>query len=398
VTQGDQTVGLCITGGGEENSVAGFLVDSAGTAYVKPMTSKVLSTVYQTFYQDTSGNMYDLAGAFKGGIPANPVYHDSLATMAKVNVELRDFENVTPLQFLLETYDNCGTTTEPLPTLPSTYTDYRTAGNWHTDLNYGQIQGTVTRDLDWSNNYKAGHTYNESYGNAVAGPGPDFPLIDSSDIQFSPITTFSDPLVKLGFDCEGKATVTLSKGAAQVAKQKLTFCGAHNFFSKHVKKTGWYTLNAVVNRWNPSGGGLPSGLLSTQVSLKWRFKFAPITGQPINAQAIPGTVTKFVPQNLTSLNTAAGGTTSMVKVYIARGGGQPVATPHYKLKTPQFAVSYDGGVTWQSLTATPHGAYWLIGVANPHDGGYIALRSAVTDVHGDSTTETILNAYRALIP
>src|SRR5580692_10805499 len=28
VTQGDQTVGLCITGGGEVNSVAGFLVDS----------------------------------------------------------------------------------------------------------------------------------------------------------------------------------------------------------------------------------------------------------------------------------------------------------------------------------------------------------------------------------
>ena len=396
VTQGDQTVGLCI--GTDENSVVGYLVDSAGTAYVKPMSSSVLSTVYQTYYQDASGNLYDLAGAFKGGIPASPDYHGNPASMAKVNVELRDYENVTPLQSVIGTYDNCGTTTEPVSTLPSTYTDYRTAGDWTTDLNFGKTQANVQRDLYVSRDYKAGHTYWDTFGSAVAGPGADYPEIQDSSVVYGPGNAFSDPLIHVSFDCEGKATVTLSHGSTQVAKQKLTFCGAKNVFSKNLKKTGWYTLKSVANRWNSSGGSLPAGLLSTQVSLTWRFKFAPVTGHPINSQAAPVTVTKFEPQNLTSLNTAAGGTTTAIRVYVMRGGGQPVHTPRYKLKTLKFAVSYNGGATWQTLTATPHGAYWLIYVANPHAGGDIALRSTVTDVHGDATTETILNAYRALIP
>ncbi len=396
-TQGAQTASLCIGTGINENELAGFLVESPGMAYVKPMSSSALKFVYQTYYQDPSGNYYDLAGAFNGGLPAHPNYYANPATMAEVNVELRDYENVTPLQSVILTYDSCGTTTEPITTLPSTYTDYRTPGTWNTDLDFGPSQSNVQRDLGLGRDYKAGKTYADLFGSAVAGPGDDFPEIDTSDVAYSPIRTFADPLLTLGFDCEGKGTVGLYQGTKQVAKQKLTFCGTKNVFSVHVKKNGWYTLKAVMNRWNPSGG-LPAGLLSTQVSLAWRFKFRPVTGHPIDAEAIPGTVTKFEPQNLTSLNTAAGGSTTAIKVYITRGGGQPVATPHYKLNTPEFAVSYDGGTTWQAITGTAHGAYWLISVPNPHEGGYIALRSTVTDVHGNSTTETILNAYRALIP
>lgn len=45
-----------------------------------------------------------------------------------------------------------------------------------------------------------------------------------------------------------------------------------------------------------------------------------------------------------------------------------------------------------SLTATKHGGYWLATVRNPASG-YVSLRSIVTDVRGDSTTETIYRAY-----
>jgi hypothetical protein len=398
VSQSAQTIGLCVGKGIEENELAGYLVGSLGSpgvAYVKPMSSKALTTVYQTYWQNpaapNTGPFYEVAGAFKGGIPAHPVYHASPASMAKVTEQLRSRENVTPLRAVIETYDGCGTTTLNF-TPPTTYTDYRTPGDWSTNLNYG-TSSAVQRDIWTSRDYRAGHSYREVFGSAVAGPSPDYAETEDSSIVYSPVNQFADPQVKVGFDCEGRATVTLTRGKTQVAKQKLTFCGSSDVFSKQVKKTGWYTLTAAASRWNPSGS-LPNVLLSSQVTLAWHFKFAPVTGHPINAEAEPVTVSRFVPQGLTAANEAPRGSTTSIKVYVLRGGGQPVATPRYKLRTPKFQVSFDGGTTWQTQAATWHGGYWVIQVANPQSGGlFVSLRSTQADAHGDSTTETILRAY-----
>jgi hypothetical protein len=395
VTQGAQTASVCIGSGIEENELAGFLVESPGTVYVKPMASKVLTTVYQTYWVGSSA-LYEVAGAFKGGIPAHPVYPGNPATMAAVKVQLRNFENATPLQAVIETYDGCGTTTlSPVP-LPSSYTDYRTPGNWNTNLNFAVTSGgTVTRDLYTEADYKASHSYTELFGSAVAGPTGDYPETDESTIIYSPVDQFADPVIKLGFDCEGKATVSLTHSSVTVAKQKLTFCGKSEVFRKSLKKTGWYTLTSVADRWNPHGA-LPARLLSSQVSLAWRFKFTPVTGHPIDAQAEPVTVTKFVPQGLNDLNAVRGGNPIPIRAYILRGGGEPVTTPRYRLRTPEFQASFDDGATWQTLPATWQGSYWLMSVTGPVDGAYVSLRSIQADAHGDSTTETVIRAFAAV--
>ncbi len=391
-TQQDQTVSVCIGHGSSENELAGYLVEPGGTAYVKPMTASVLSTVYQTYWTGI-GTIYEQAGAFHGGIPANPTYHAAPAGMAKVNLQLRPFENVTPLQAVIETYDYCGTTTESVASLPDIYTDYRTPGNWDTNLNFGPNQNTIHRDLWNQANYLGGHTYTNIFGGAVTGPQADFPEIDESSVVYSPVNTFSDQGVRLGFDEEGKATITLTRGATVVKTKTIKFWGNSTQFSAHAKKKGWYTLTANATRWNPSGS-LPAGyLLSSTISQAWRFKFAPVTGHSINAEAIPGVVTEFLPQGLSWFNAAQGGSTTAIKVHILRGGGQPVATPKYRLKTIKFQASFNGGATWQTLVATAHKGYWLINVAEPVVTGYVSLRSVVTDSHGDSSTETIIDAY-----
>jgi hypothetical protein len=391
-TQGDQTIELCIGSGSSLNSVVGFLVDSAGTVYVKPMTASVLRTVYQTFWQGT-GTIYDVAGAHLGGIPGTTVYHASPSAMATVHVQLRGEENVTPLQSVIESYQSCGSMTLPISSLPNLYTDFRTPGSWNTNLNFGPSVGQVQRDLFKTATYQAAHSYTDLFGSAVAGPAADFPTIDGHDVVYSPVNQFSDPVVGLGSDCEGQAGVSLHHGSTLIGNQNITFCNIPSTFTQHVASNGWYTMYSRALRWNPTGS-VPVSILSRYVDLTWRFHFSPVTGHPINAQATPVTVTRFLPQGLGLDNDLFGGGTTTVRFVILRGGGQPVPTPRYRLRTVRVQASFNDGTTWQTVPVTPHGSYWLAHVPAPASGAFVSLRSIVTDVHGDSTTETIIRAYR----
>jgi hypothetical protein len=195
-------------------------------------------------------------------------------------------------------------------------------------------------------------------------------------------------VVRTGFNCEGKASVQLRHGPTLVKSQKMTFCGKANVFHAHPAATGWYNLNATATRWNPIGS-LPPLLLSGKVSMAWHFRYAPVTGHPIDAEAAPVTVSVFHPQGLHS-NEALPGTTA-VKFNILRGGGEPVPTPAFPLHTVKLQYSYDT-VTWHTATVTKHPGYWEANVPTGA-GAYVSLRTIVTDTHGDSTTETIDFAY-----
>ncbi|HET9898836.1 MAG TPA: hypothetical protein VFQ44_28265 [Streptosporangiaceae bacterium] len=390
-TAGPQTVELCLAAGGDVNAVAGFLVQTPGTVFVQPMTGKGLRTVYQTFWQGP-GTLYDVAEAFSGGIPTGMFVHANPAAMAKVHVQLRAEENVTPLRAVLATYDKCGTTTEPVTSLPAGYTDFRTPGEWSTDLNFGPKPSKIQRDLFKDAVYKGAHQYSDIFDSAAAGPGAVFPVIDGSTIEYSPGNLFSDPVVRVSFDCEGRASIRLSRSATTVKKSNLTFCGKTTVFSAHVIKKTFYDLNVNGQRFNPSGKVPAGALLSPKVSLNWRFPFAPVRHHLINVQAAPVTVTRFVPQGLSFHNDSPGGTTTQVRCFVLRGGGEPVATPRYRLKRVAFQASFNDGANWHPLAATLHGSFWVVKVHNP-PSGFVSLRSIVTDVHGDSTTETILRAY-----
>jgi hypothetical protein len=391
-TQGDQNIELCIKSGGDVNSVTGFEVDSAGTVYVKHMNAANLETVYQTFWQNTGTNtLYDLAGAHTGGIPAGAAYNQHASGMAKVHATLKSGEDVTPLTAVIESYNLCGSIDEPISFVPAVYTDFRTPGSWNTNLNFGAGSNPSQKDLWKTADYKAGHTYTDLFGAAVNGPGTVYPEIQQHDVVFSPDDLIDDPVAKNGSDCEGEWNISLHRGSTLIKNSAGEFCSGE--FTAHASKTAWYTLDANAVRFNPGGGGVPAGILSAAVSIDWHFHFSPVTGHPIDSQDAAVTVTRFVPKGLNSANLGPHSPAkTTVKVYILRAGGDPVPTPVYKLKKIKVQASFNGGTSWQTLTVTKHGSYWLATVDNPV-GGFVALRSIVTDVHGDKTTETIQRAY-----
>jgi hypothetical protein len=391
-TQGPQNVELCVKSGSIFNSVTGFQVDPTATAYLKPMTGTNLETVYQTYWQGTN-TLYNLASAHSGGIPSNPVYNQSVSGMAKVHVSLRSGENVTPLTAVIEAYyHTCGSIDEPITDVPAVYTDYRTPGSWNTNLNFGTGGNPAQKDLWKEAVYKAGHTYTDLFDAAANGPGKVYPEIQQHDVVFAPDDLIDDPIVNNGSNCEAQWTISLHRGSTLIKNGAGDFCSGE--FSAHAKKIGWYNLDASAVRFNP-GGSVPSGILSPSVSIDWHFHFSPVIGHTIDSQDAAVTVTRFVPEGLDFFNEAPSSGTTTVKFYILRAGGDPVPTPVYRLKKVKVQASFNGGTTWQTLTATKHGSYWLAKVDNPL-GGYVALRSIVTDVHGDSTTETIQRAYGIL--
>jgi hypothetical protein len=58
----------------------------------------------------------------------------------------------------------------------------------------------------------------------------------------------------------------------------------------------------------------------------------------------------------------------------------------------RLEASNDGGKTWHLVPVVAHRTFWLAQVPDPASG-YVALRSIVTDIKGDSTVETIYRAY-----
>ena len=107
----------------------------------------------------------------------------------------------------------------------------------------------------------------------------------------------------------------------------------------------------------------------------------------------PVTVTSYQPRGLSMANQAPPGATTTVAFQIERNGNDgradaPVSVP----------VGAHTGVVrrWRhagsSSTITRHGTSGLATVRDPASGS-VALRSVVTDTHGDSTTQTIYRAY-----
>jgi hypothetical protein len=76
----------------------------------------------------------------------------------------------------------------------------------------------------------------------------------------------------------------------------------------------------------------------------------------------------------------------------SRPPGAFPAARHYALGEVRVLASFNGGQTWHRLAISRSGRNWLAVVRDPASGN-VTLRSIVTDVKGDSRTETIYRAY-----
>jgi hypothetical protein len=106
----------------------------------------------------------------------------------------------------------------------------------------------------------------------------------------------------------------------------------------------------------------------------------------------PVTVTTYEPRGLSMSNQAQPAATTTVPFQIVRNGWVGGRTRQYPFRIVRVLASLNGGNNWQQVKVSRHGRNWLAVVHDPASG-YVALRSIVTDSHGDSTTETIYRAY-----
>jgi len=360
--------------------------------YVVPRKSDRLEFSYLDDLQSASDVSYLLYGAASHRIPVRPDYRQSVARLARVDVTLKGGADPTASSVLLVQSGNestpCGAGTDFNGTNfgPFSAVDYRTAGQWTTSVQTWATPPSRQGDyLYQTREYRAGRSYGDTFGSAVVGPSGDFPAIEGNLFNFSPRGLFNDPNTRLSGGADAATSVITLRLRGHVVRKQTWYDNCQTCFQLSLHKAGWYQLTVTSRRW------YSSRLLSPNVSLSWRFHVSP-TPPGGNWVDFPVTETVFQPSGLNLANQAPGGGSTTLRITVDRAGAQFSPAPRYKLRKVQVQMSVNGGVTWHDLTLVHRSGYWLATVPDPASG-YVSLRSVLTDVHGDSTVQTIYRAF-----
>jgi hypothetical protein len=277
---------------------------------------------------------------------------------------------------------------------PFRITQYVTAGEWtsETDTDYVTTGGETdfTGFSYLVRKLAARHSYTQTFGAAVAGPGPVQPAIDGNLFRFNASDLFDVPGLQGDDQCCARSTVTLGRGSHVQWTGHLNEWRGNTYFQRTVTQAGWYNFDVSASRWNPHGSE-PADLLSPRATIDWHFYIRPVP--PAGNQVdFPVTVTTFAPRGLSTSNQATPAATTTIGFQIVRNGDSGSPAPHYALRTVRVLASFNDGVSWHQLSVSDKHGSWTAVVPDP-DSGYVTLRSVVTDSRGDSTTETIYRAY-----
>jgi len=384
VNQGD-AVQACFSGG-----VSGFWGASApaGALYAVPLASRHLAFGYSSAWETGSATYY-LAQQALGGIPRHPAYQVAPASLAKETLVLRSGTTsggYQDWQLDRQFRDQCDIYELGLPAAgaPSRSTAYLSPGTWQFEVS-GNGAWQDTRKL------AAGHKYTDTFGAAVFGPGANYPTLDFGLLDYFPEEPFGDPLQSVGGECCDRSSISLSLHGRTLRRRTMTEYGANRSFSYRVHSAGWYTMRAVASRWVP-GGHVPAGILSPRETTTWRFYVSPQYAT-LDSVVMPVSATRFVPQGLNLENQAPAGHTTRINVRVLPASEAGWTSYRYRIKSVSVQASFDGGRTWRSVRLVRRGGNWVAFVPAAA-AGYVALRSTVADVRGDSTVQTIYRAYQ----
>jgi hypothetical protein len=363
--------------------------------YAVPVRSAYVSFTYLSILQSAASAHYYLIGSAGGGIPFRLSYRQRAADLAKMTMVLRGGAFASSsMDWGISSGDGqsfCGGGQNAQVMQPQSWVNYLTPGTWTTTVEtYSQGRdGNLNPNAYFFSvrRYRAHTSYTDTFGAAVAGPGPSFPQMAADQFDYGPLL-FNAPGVNGGSICCSVNAITLKLGNHVVARQK---SACQSCFHVVLHRAGWYTLTATARRFY-RGGNTPASLLSPQVSVSFRFHAAPRPPGTGNWQNFPVTDTQYQPFGLNIDNQAAAGGRTIVQVQVERPGNAGTPTPVYRLKTVRLFASVNGGKTWQPLALTRVAGSWRATVHDPQSG-YVSLRSVVTDVHGDSTTQTVYRAY-----
>lgn len=354
--------------------------------YAVPARHADVMFTYLSDWQGPSAE-YQLSGNRHDGIPSRLSFRPRLSDLARVDLVLR--ANEAPAGGLLVEADPNGGSSVcqsgvgfySTDTAPWASTVYRTPGAWLTsvDVRRGQYG---TGYLYRTRTYRAGHRYADRFLTAGYGPRAIIPAIEGNIFQDDLMDLFADPVTR-GDNCCDKTVVTLRLGKHVVKKQKRSEWHDRNRFAVTLHSRGWYTLSLSSQRWSPYGAE-PASLLSRRMTLVQRFYAVPVPPDGVYRQ-FPVTNTLFQPQGLNAENSAAPGARTTLDIHVLHGGSA-------RLKTVIVQESANGGATWHRLRLVRRGGGWRAVIADPVRG-WVSLRSTVTNVHGDSSVETIYHVY-----
>jgi hypothetical protein len=380
---------ICLTYPSNVGSAVGAY-GPPGTMYADPIASRHVDFVYLSTWAGPGGASYDLSGGSARGIPGNPSYSFRASSLAHDWITARAGESLSQDGNLFITpavpsgcENTIGDDTDN--SFPFSLNEFKSPGRWNAELSFPE--GFWDQP---ARSYAAGHTYGDTFGAAVRGPKTQFPEIQGSRIDFFPMDLFDEPS-GAGVECCPKATITLRLGSKIIKKATVNEWRQDRDFQATLHTRGWYTMNVSAVRWSALVP-VPAGVLSNAENFTWRFYVQP---KPSNGnwQAFPVTLTRFWPGGLNPGNQAAPGSTTHLTFSVDRAPNRDVPTPKYRFKAIAVQASFDGGKTWHPLKVTSAGRYWQASVQNPPAAGYVALRSTVVDVKGDSTVQTIYRAY-----
>jgi hypothetical protein len=394
--QQSMSAGVCVGGGSGSRAWSLDFLQSyqapGGSNYVKPLAAKDLSFIYQSSFIGQDGAVYDLAGIHRGGLPANAAFSQSAASLARITIGAR--AGTVPgdssqgfLAWQVSAGGDCATQWfMPSPAvLPWRASQQVTPGQWNVD----ELSVNLNPPYSFADTVHAlsGREYTTTFNNAVAGPTTGVPVLASGVLCSEPDVIYGDPAAT-GWQQDGTGTVTLLRSGRVVGRRGL---GRPCFRLGH--RTGWYTMQETAVHAKPVTGIQPA-TLSTKITLSWRFR-VPFLTEPYYdlERQMPAVLATFAPAGLSAQNQALGGGTTTIVLRVIRNGGYGATViPRYRLRAVRVQFSLNDGATWQSVPVTARHGYWVLKVADP-PSGFVSLRSTVTDVNGNSSTETIYRSY-----
>jgi hypothetical protein len=395
VPPGEEQVNACL---GTQTAAETPVSASGGgdaAVYAVPFRSRDVGFSYLASWPG-----YAITGSSADGVPSHLSYQQRPGGLAKLTLNVRS--GVNPATFNLwdigpgnyyQVLCSPGQVSGQM-TAPFSVTQYVTPGVWtsNTDTLYVNSSGEAdfTGFTYLVRRLAAGHHYIQNFGAAVAGPAPIQPSITGNIFQFTAYDLFDIPGFQGGDQCCARSTATLSRGSRKLWTEHLNEWRGNIYVSRTVTRAGWYNFDVSASRLNPHGSE-PADLLSPRATIDWHFYIRPVppAGNNVN---FPVTVTTYEPRGLSMSNQALPDATTTVPFQIVRNGQNGNPTRQYPFRTVRVLVSFNDGASWHQVAVSRHGGNWLAVVHDP-GSGFVALRSIVTDSHGDSTTQTIYRAY-----
>jgi hypothetical protein len=381
---GDE-VAACV-GGGFSLGGGATASGGAGTLYAVPVRSRDLTFGFFSQWQGPAAG-YLVAARTRGGIPRSLSFRGDVARMARLTVELRT--GTTPGGYnnpVLQAPGPCGGGAN-LGYDPATTVEYVTPGAWTASVDGVSAGWSGTR------RFAAGHRYQVVFGGAVWGPSTqEAPQADSGQILFFADSPFEDPAWPDAFQCCDTSSVTLSKGHRVLKHEVLNQWREDRIFDARAPRPGWYTLAYRAWRWKPSVA-IPAGLLSRTETVIWRFYAAPSSVPGGYQSELPVRVTRIFALGLSMTNSASpDGTTPLIITPVSPHGRGFPTLKRFPVRSVRAFASFDGGKKWRELRLTRRGGNFLASVHDPASG-FVALRTVVTDTRGNTSTQTIYQAY-----